>query len=96
MNANRANPVSDLLANFPRSLLVSGRLATLIESFSFSICFCKIVLKCLRPCKCKSTCIAFFGHLLDPGDVGNLPFEPRLNLASGQGERHQQEDNLLL
>merc|ERR1712066_174606 len=27
----RANPVSDLLANFPRSLLVSGRLAALLD-----------------------------------------------------------------
>ena len=36
MNANRANPIGDLLTNFPRSLLVSSRLATL-HSFSFSM-----------------------------------------------------------
>ena len=34
--------------------------------------------------------------LFDPRDVGNLALEPGLDLASGQGERQQQEDNLIL
>ena len=38
VKANRANPISDLLAQLPRSLLVSGRLAAL-DSFSVSLWF---------------------------------------------------------
>ena len=52
-----------------------------------------------QPTKCKTVPSPLVLHsldLFDPRDVGNLALEPGLDLASGQGERQQQVDNLLL
>ena len=60
------------------------------------------VLLSLQNCSYSSWCVLASPlvlhsfDLLDPRDVGDLAFEAGLQLAAGQGEHQQKEDNLLL